>query len=57
MTTASNDLIIARALKFHPLEVIEAMRPWCGYVAILMWKSYAGVLKKDPKSSISRIKN
>ncbi len=43
----ANDLIIARALKFHPLEVIETMRPWRGYVAILLWKSYAGTLKKS----------
>ncbi len=42
----ANDLIIARALKIHPLEIIETMRPWRGYVTILMWKSYAGVLKK-----------
>ena len=45
----ANDLIIARALKLHPIKVIESMRPWRGYVAILLWKSYAGVLKKGNK--------
>ena len=40
----ANDLIIARALKLHPIEVVESMRPWRGYVAILLWKSYAGIL-------------
>ena len=40
----ANDLIIARALKLHPIDVVESMRPWRGYVTILLWKSYAGIL-------------
>lgn len=36
----STDLILARALKKHPLETLKDMAPWRGYVAILMWLEY-----------------
>ncbi len=36
-----SDLILARALAKHPIEVIEKMHPWKGYVAALFWRAYA----------------
>lgn len=41
------DLILARALKKHSPKVIESLRPWRGYVAILLWREYAHSLKKN----------
>lgn len=38
----SNDLILARALKFHPQKVIDRMQPWRSYAAVLLWKEYGG---------------
>jgi AraC family transcriptional regulator, regulatory protein of adaptative response / DNA-3-methyladenine glycosylase II len=35
-----SDLIIARALSLHPLEKINLMSPWRGYVAVLLWLEY-----------------
>ena len=40
------DLILARALKLHPREVIEKISPWRGYAAVLLWREYAQTLKK-----------
>jgi AraC family transcriptional regulator of adaptative response / DNA-3-methyladenine glycosylase II len=40
------DLIIARALEFHPKATIDRMSPWRGYVAALLWREYAPTLKK-----------
>ncbi|RZA07756.1 MAG: DNA-3-methyladenine glycosylase 2 family protein [Proteobacteria bacterium] len=40
------DLILARALEHHPLEELEALRPWRAYAAILLWLEYAEALKK-----------
>ncbi len=40
------DLIIARALEKHPLEIIQKMSPWRGYVTTLLWQEYALTLKK-----------
>lgn len=50
-TFPGSDLILARALELHPIEVIERMRPWRGYVASLLWRTYTGQLKK-PKGGI-----
>lgn len=36
----ATDLILARALKLHPMKVINTMSPWRGYVAVLLWKHY-----------------
>ena len=43
------DLIIARALKSHKLEVINKMSPWRGYVAAILWREYWKVLQKPRK--------
>lgn len=43
----ASDLILARALERHPMEIVETMSPWRGYVAALLWKSYAQTLKKN----------
>jgi AraC family transcriptional regulator of adaptative response / DNA-3-methyladenine glycosylase II len=45
----ASDLILARALKHHPMKTIEKMSPWKGYVAVLLWKNYAQILKKNNK--------
>lgn len=45
-TFPASDLILARALELHPKEVITKMAPWRGYVASLLWRNYATVLKK-----------
>lgn len=34
------DLILSRALKLHPRSVVEKMRPWRAYVAVLLWREY-----------------
>lgn len=34
------DLILARCLEKYPLEKINTMRPWRGYVAALLWLEY-----------------
>lgn len=36
-----SDLILERALKKHPMSVIDKMHPWKGYVAALLWRTYA----------------
>lgn len=36
----ATDLILARAVKIHPLKIINTMSPWRGYVAVLLWKHY-----------------
>ncbi|MCB0347631.1 MAG: DNA-3-methyladenine glycosylase 2 family protein [Bdellovibrionales bacterium] len=41
------DLIIARALEKYSADKIEKMRPWRGYVAILLWQEYASVLSRS----------
>jgi AraC family transcriptional regulator of adaptative response / DNA-3-methyladenine glycosylase II len=46
----ASDLILARALEHHPMKIIETMSPWRGYVAALLWKSYAQILKKTRKA-------
>jgi AraC family transcriptional regulator of adaptative response / DNA-3-methyladenine glycosylase II len=43
-----SDLILAQALEKHPMEIIEKMRPWRGYVAALFWRTYAGASPKKP---------
>ncbi len=35
------DLILSKALKTHSLKSVNAMSPWRGYVAMLLWKEYA----------------
>lgn len=45
----ATDLIIARALEKHPLENINKMSPWRGYVTTLLWKEYAKVMQKNKK--------
>jgi AraC family transcriptional regulator of adaptative response / DNA-3-methyladenine glycosylase II len=45
----ATDLILARALELHPREVIDRMSPWRGYVAILLWREYAGKLTKKTR--------
>lgn len=40
------DLILARALELHSKEVIDSMSPWRGYVASLLWRTYAATLTK-----------
>ncbi|MNT74972.1 DNA-3-methyladenine glycosylase [compost metagenome] len=45
-TFPGSDLILARALELHPQEIINKMSPWRGYVAALLWRSYAGALTK-----------
>lgn len=42
----ASDLILARALQIHSPQIVEAMSPWRGYVAALMWREYAHTLKK-----------
>ncbi len=42
-----SDLILARALQIHSRSTIEKMSPWQGYAAILLWREYAGLLKKE----------
>jgi AraC family transcriptional regulator, regulatory protein of adaptative response / DNA-3-methyladenine glycosylase II len=44
------DLILARALEIHSEKVISEMSPWRGYVAALLWREYAEVLKKNKRS-------
>ena len=41
-----SDLILARALELHSKEVIDSMAPWRGYVASLLWRTYAATLTK-----------
>jgi AraC family transcriptional regulator of adaptative response / DNA-3-methyladenine glycosylase II len=48
-TFPGSDLILARALDVHPTGVIDKMSPWRGYVAALLWRTYAVSLKKTPK--------
>jgi AraC family transcriptional regulator of adaptative response / DNA-3-methyladenine glycosylase II len=45
-----SDLILARSLKLHPKKKLERMSPWQGYAAVLLWREYAGTLKKETKS-------
>lgn len=49
------DLVLARALEFHPKDTLEQMRPWRGYAAALLWREYAKTLtsvrKKTKRSS------
>jgi AraC family transcriptional regulator of adaptative response / DNA-3-methyladenine glycosylase II len=40
------DLILSRCLERHPRSVIEKMRPWRGYAAVLLWEEYAGRLSQ-----------
>lgn len=42
----STDLILARALEFHPAPVIDKISPWRGYAAALLWREYTQTLKK-----------
>lgn len=44
------DLILARCLELHPRAILEKMSPWQGYAAALLWKEYAGLLKKTKGS-------
>lgn len=46
------DLIIARALSFHPEEIINKMSPWRGYVTALLWREYSQTLTKSKKRSL-----
>lgn len=41
----ASDLILKRALDLHPIEVVDSMAPWRGYVAALFWRAYAQELK------------
>jgi AraC family transcriptional regulator of adaptative response / DNA-3-methyladenine glycosylase II len=43
----ATDLILARALELHPGAADVSMSPWRGYVAALLWREYAGRLKKN----------
>lgn len=43
------DLILARALKFHPKQIIDQTSPWRGYVAALLWREYSETLKKTKR--------
>jgi AraC family transcriptional regulator of adaptative response / DNA-3-methyladenine glycosylase II len=45
-TFPASDLILARALELHPIEVIEKMSPWRGYAAALFWRNYSKTLTK-----------
>lgn len=36
------DLVLARALKLHPPQVVGRMSPWRGYCAALFWREYTG---------------
>jgi AraC family transcriptional regulator of adaptative response / DNA-3-methyladenine glycosylase II len=45
-TFPGSDLILARALDVHPANIIDKMSPWRGYVAALLWRTYAQSLKK-----------
>ncbi|MGZ3693232.1 MAG: DNA-3-methyladenine glycosylase 2 family protein [Bdellovibrionota bacterium] len=44
------DLIIARALELHPMEIVERVSPWRGYAAALFWQEYSGTLSKAKRS-------
>jgi AraC family transcriptional regulator, regulatory protein of adaptative response / DNA-3-methyladenine glycosylase II len=37
----ATDLILARAIEIHPREIVDKMSPWRGYVASLLWRTYA----------------
>ena len=50
----ATDLILARALELHPLEVINRMSPWKAYVAALFWKEYSTKLKNKPQRPSKR---
>jgi AraC family transcriptional regulator of adaptative response / DNA-3-methyladenine glycosylase II len=45
-TFPASDLILARALQKHLLQIISTMSPWRGYVAALFWRTYTDTLKK-----------
>jgi AraC family transcriptional regulator of adaptative response / DNA-3-methyladenine glycosylase II len=45
----TTDLILARALEFHPLKVIESLSPWRGYAAALFWREYSEILTKTKR--------
>jgi AraC family transcriptional regulator of adaptative response / DNA-3-methyladenine glycosylase II len=36
-----SDLIIKRALEKHPIDIVNQLSPWRGYVATLFWREYA----------------
>lgn len=43
----ATDLILQRALEFHPIAVIDSTRPWRGYMAALLWREYYHLLSKS----------
>ena len=43
------DLILKRALEFHPDLDLELVRPWRSYAAIYLWKEFAQTLSKRKK--------
>lgn len=49
-TFPASDLILARALELHPMDVINTMSPWKGYAAALFWRAYTESLKKNKRS-------
>ena len=56
-TFPSSDLILARALEIHPLEVIAKMSPWRGYAAALLWRSYSGTLRRSDGGILKKSDN
>lgn len=49
-TFPKSDLILARALEKHPQNKIDAMSPWRGYAAALLWRKYSELLKKRKRT-------
>jgi len=49
-TFPKSDLILARVLEKHPQNKIDAMCPWRGYAAALLWRKYSELLKKRKRT-------
>jgi AraC family transcriptional regulator of adaptative response / DNA-3-methyladenine glycosylase II len=46
----STDLVLKRAMQRHPDLDLECIKPWRSYVALYLWKEYAGRKKETHES-------
>ena len=50
----ATDLVLRRALELYPDLPLERIRPWSGYLAIYLWKEFAGALSRKKSKSPSK---